>query len=527
MTRLFFSLAVGTLWTALLFSSAQAEEVPAQFKAWGRQAIDNKALPDAGLDQDSSEAPKAGADEVKRGFFVFSRPCSDHVTPEILPMLETADRCQGLAAADCRGQYGPLSFCVVALKKGDFTATVSDLQGPGGEKIPAANFDVRAVRYALLTDRQKKEVVSPIVLEAFEKKTIAGNRMQQFWITYHIPEKAAPGTYEGAITVAGHGNKVIIPLKITVYPFALGANPTNAYIYCHTGPQSPELLARQFSDQKLHGMTMSMITVPVTRPGELIKDKLVELLDIYVQAGFDREIHMQVGNRVTGEWLWEPDKSIGMWGPWSRHYPLSEALDKRFNDIARTLDEEATKRKLKLVLTVSDETGAHAWTIKGAQHYFQLVKDKLPHVTRELTVGGGWAMRVPEHEIWKGLIHVWTTNRWLPDKIEIVRKDDPNAQIQLYNMGGPGSGPGGTGSSPICTGSLRGRPRRLGWRSGCTAIMIPTAMSGRRRRRTAAPCRQCTGRRSVREPRIGNTLQRSKRRSRARAARRSSRPGRC
>ena len=43
--------------------------------------------------------------------------------------------------------------------------------------------------------------------------------------------------------------------------------------------------------------------------------------------------------------------------------------------------------------------------------------------------------------------YVWTTNRWLPDKIEIVRKDDPNAQIQLYNMGGPGSGPGGTGSS--------------------------------------------------------------------------------
>jgi len=462
MTKPIVSFAAGSLLTLLLVSSAAAQNVPAQFQVWGKQAIDGKHLVSAGLEQDGNEVPTASADERRQGFVVFNRPCSDHVTPEVLKKLQPADRCQGLSGADCRGQYGTLSFCVVALERGEFTIAVSDLKGPDGAKIPAANFDVRAVRYAYTSaviNKVKREEISPVVLEAFDKKTIAANRMQQFWITYYIPEKAAAGTYEGAVTVARGDKNVVIRLKISVYPFELAANPTNAFIYYQTVSQSPELLARQLRDQKLHGMTMSMITVPVTyKEGNLVKDEnsprtnpedlsLVELLDIYVAAGFDRDIHMQVGNRVLAEWLNVPDKSIGMWGPWSRLYPISQKLDNHFVDIVKTLNDEVTKRKLKLVFTCSDEAGAHAWTIKGAQHYFQLVKDKLPSVERELTCGGGWAMGVPEHELWKGLINVWTVNRWLPDKMAIVKKDDPKAQISLYNMGGPGSGPGGTGSS--------------------------------------------------------------------------------
>ena len=44
-------------------------------------------------------------------------------------------------------------------------------------------------------------------------------------------------------------------------------------------------------------------------------------------------------------------------------------------------------------------------------------------------------------------VDIWTTNRWLPDKLDIVRRDDLKAKIGIYNMCEPGSGPGGVGSA--------------------------------------------------------------------------------
>ena len=105
--------------------------------------------------------------------------------------------------------------------------------------------------------------------------------------------------------------------------------------------------------------------------------------------------------------------------------------------------DEAQKRNLKLVLAVADEAGSHPWTTEATQHYNRLIKQEVPDVIRELTVGGGWAMKRPEHELWKGLINIWTTNRWLPEQFALVRANDPEAKFQLYNMGGAGSQAGG------------------------------------------------------------------------------------
>jgi len=95
-----------------------------------------------------------------------------------------------------------------------------------------------------------------------------------------------------------------------------------------------------------------------------------------------------------------------------------------------------------VILAVADEAGSHPWTIKATQHYNDLLKRKVPDVLRELTVGGGWAGGEPEHELWKGRIHIWTTNLWLEDKLDLVRTSDPKAVIQIYNMAGGGSEPG-------------------------------------------------------------------------------------
>ena len=135
-----------------------------------------------------------------------------------------------------------------------------------------------------------------------------------------------------------------------------------------------------------------------------------------------------------------------MYCPWFRYYPFSERLDRRYAETVKALRDEAKRRGLELVLTVADEPGSHPWTTEATQHYFDLVKREVPDVLRELTVGGGWAMKRPEDELWKGRIQIWTTNRWLQDKLDLVRSGDAKAVFQIYNMAGDGSAGGGIAS---------------------------------------------------------------------------------
>jgi hypothetical protein len=116
-----------------------------------------------------------------------------------------------------------------------------------------------------------------------------------------------------------------------------------------------------------------------------------------------------------------------------------------------------------MILAVADEAGSHAWTIPATQHYLDLVKARVPDVTRELTVGGGWAMGKEECDLWRGRLDIWTTNRWLPERLARVRAEDPDARIQLYNMGGPGSGAGGLQSARALYGFFN-------WKAGADGV---------------------------------------------------------
>jgi hypothetical protein len=117
---------------------------------------------------------------------------------------------------------------------------------------------------------------------------------------------------------------------------------------------------------------------------------MTPLLDLYKKVGFTRpDLHADLWNRITAEWLNSPDQSIKMWGPWFRYYPFSEKLDNRFVDTVKMLREESKSRGLELVLSVADEPGSHPWTTEATQHYNDLIKAKVPDVLRELTTGGG------------------------------------------------------------------------------------------------------------------------------------------
>jgi hypothetical protein len=427
---------------------ARADNLPDQFRVWGKQAKADAYLADARLDLPGERTAEVTEAELGRGFVVFSGPFSRIFAPDFIPAV--TDRCTALAARDCPGQYGPITFCIFTLRRADYGIAVSDLVEPGGRKIGAKNLDVRAVRYVKVTQDGKAQTI-PLLLESIGTKTVAPNRLQQFWITYSIPEGTPPGTYAGKVRIlVGGAETLAIPLRLQVYPFKLTEPDVNLYIYYNnsTEPADAARVRSELADQRCHGMNTTTLDVPVTRDGDISREAVQPVLDAFRDAGFARpRLFVGLYNRITAEWLNTPDQSIKMWGPWFRYYPFSERLDRRFVETVKMLRDEAAKRGFKIFLSVADEAGSHAWTTEATQHYYDLLKAQVPDMVRELSVGGGWAMGRDEDELWRDRINIWTTNRWLPDKLALVRRNDPKAKIQLYNMAGGGSTPGGIESA--------------------------------------------------------------------------------
>lgn len=435
--------------------------VPEQFRIWGAKAAEHPYLVDAAL---NSAAPVriSGTDAEKdRGFVLFARPAFSMLPADFAP--ESADRCRELTASDCAGQSGPVTFGVYALQNAELTIAISDLADRSGRKIAKENFDVRTIRFVKINYQRKPQII-PLLIERFDKLTIPAGRFAQLWITYFIPQDTVPGSYEGKISVTMDGQeKATLPIRLMVYPFKLIEPPQQLFVYYNnsTDPRQFPRVLDELIDQRCHGMNCTTLIPPVTDSGELPRAAMAAVLDLYKRAGFTKPAHIGLWNRITAEWLNTPDKSIGMWGPWFRYYPFSEMLDRRYGEAVKMIRDEAKARGIEVELSVSDEPGSHAWTTAATRHYLDLIKREAPDVTRELSVGGGWAMGRNENELWKGRLDVWTTNRWLADKLESVRHDDRKARIGLYNMAGGGSGPGG-----ICTRAFYGV---FLWKTGAIA----------------------------------------------------------
>lgn len=442
---------------ALGGSPAPAAEAPEQFRTWGDRARAHAylrapappAAGAAGAGERDAIAALARPDDAARGFACFARHPFAVSAPADLPRPD--ERIEHLVGQECAGEYGALTFCVFAGAGGTFSVAAGDLAGPGGRRIASDRFDVRTVRYVDLPAAEKgaARAVTPLLLERAAPVAVAPRSAQQFWVAYHVPAGTPAGDYEGHLRISVDGAvRHALPLRLKVLPFALAPSPIDHYIYTNNGTAAGDIepARRAWIDQRCHGMTATTFVPPVTRDGELQVPLLEKFLDAYAAAGL-KKVHVGLWNRITAEWLNTPDKSIRMYGPWFRYYPFSKKLDDRYVAAVRAIDDACRRRGIKLVFAVADEAGSHPWTTEATQHYNDLLKRELPGVTRELTVGGGWAMKRPEDELWKGRVHIWTTNRWLPDKLDLVRRDDPGAVFQLYNMAGAGSAPGGVESA--------------------------------------------------------------------------------
>lgn len=193
--------------------------------------------------------PDAGLPDVA----VFSRHYLDPIFRESPPEAEEVGRPLALAAAP--GEFEPASLGVWTRRPlSGVTIEPSPLIGPGGAVISRDRIGVSVTRYIPPLKRWPKlkdHPDQPGYLDPAKPVEIAAGQAQQFWITIHVPDGTAPGSYSGSLAVSAAGlTPITVPFTLEVHPFTLAAAKPGYFVYGDNYPLSEAVL----QDSKDHGM---------------------------------------------------------------------------------------------------------------------------------------------------------------------------------------------------------------------------------------------------------------------------------
>jgi hypothetical protein len=229
----------------IVFPNAQAEHVGRDFLDALEKEIDFLP-PDVAAQWHETEhvdprpLPEFSPADRRRGYALFARHWSEVIYPGTVPRQSELDpRLQAFASL---GEYEPVTFTVHPLEDlSGVTVTAGELRS-GDAAIPAQSVDVRSVRYMLVRPNYSTYFsyhVAPDVLEHRDRQDVKQGRNQRFWITVKVPDDAAPGVYEGKLTLSAAGREPAeVPLSIRVLPVRLRKNPEHIYGMYYRDPLS-------------------------------------------------------------------------------------------------------------------------------------------------------------------------------------------------------------------------------------------------------------------------------------------------
>ncbi len=183
--------------------------------------------------------PAVAETDRRRGYLLHQRHWAEVVYPDTVPLAGELN--PSLRAFACPGEYEPLNFIVYPFRDlAGATMAVSDLRGPGGS-LPAGACEVRRVKYMRVRPNytvqgQFKFAPDPLMpLDPLEP--LPANTNTRYWLTVHVPEDAAPGTYTGTVTFTPRGAAAaVLPIRLRVLPLRLQEDPEKLYSIYYYDP---------------------------------------------------------------------------------------------------------------------------------------------------------------------------------------------------------------------------------------------------------------------------------------------------
>ncbi len=258
--------------------------------------------------------PPTLSDGQRAGFALFRRNYLDLMPPSYVPSdAELSATCEVFA---CPGEYEPLSIGLYSpAVPVEASLTLSPLRGPAGVLEPSC-VEVGVVRYLAKRSHygMNDRVLVPTYIETGDTVRCEPGQVRQFWLTFHVPEDASSGDYEGTATVRAEGlAEQTVPITLHVYPFRL-SEPERLSLGMYDGAQrvhpGDDFVAVKYADMRAHGMnTVGFYSALGSRMA--LEDgrvtvgwdgtgPLEQAMDAYAQAGFGRPVVWLMGGDVGG-----------------------------------------------------------------------------------------------------------------------------------------------------------------------------------------------------------------------------------
>lgn len=199
------------------------------------------------------------------------------------------------------------------------TVVPTDLTGPDKSRLPATCFDVYTAWYQFHQSRWFPEVLlppsaTPGSTPAFRKlNAVPDQRFAGFWIDLFLPADAAPGQYEGKLTVHAGQETARVPLRVQVRAATIPERcclDVSLNNYADSiSPGWPDLRGQSSA-------TPSARHIRVER-GVFRAAHEHRMFLHYMPYGHSGHIHPGFAPPLTGE---GPRKRVANWSAWDRHF---------------------------------------------------------------------------------------------------------------------------------------------------------------------------------------------------------------
>jgi hypothetical protein len=335
------------------------------------------------------------AADLDRGFIAWTPNWMELIYPNSVPADEDVKRpCTAFATP---GEHEPVAVAIRALQTlsgvrvqvGDL---VSDSHRIGGDRVEVRKVTCWPQRIGSSWGTEYR--VLPELLELFETLDVPAETTQEFWLTLHVPEDAAPGEYRAPLRVtAGEGKVWEGELALRVLPYRLAESPRVVGMYWRDENLSPELAEAQVRDMLAHGMgavTLSRKPTISNVDGKPAVDcsELQSFLQMLTKLG------------VRGPLPYYP----GLQGMVKRAVPEGD-FDTMFVETVRQIQEVSAREDTpQLLFYPVDEIGGDDKRGQEANHLCGLI-GKVPGAVSYITVNN-----YASGEKWGDTFDIWCGN---------------------------------------------------------------------------------------------------------------------